>query len=103
MLGATLGMPALFCFVTYIWLSLKQRSEARSQKSDGGIPAVDLRPLTSDLWQATCRAGAIVLLVGFWFDGGLFNLPTAATFWILLGLGAVELHKETAKQTNEVF
>jgi hypothetical protein len=40
-------------------------------------------------WLATaCRAGAIVLIVGFWFDGGLFKLPTAATFWILLELGA---------------
>jgi hypothetical protein len=30
----------------------------------------------------------VVLLVAFWFDGGLFNLPTAAVFWILLELGA---------------
>jgi hypothetical protein len=36
------------------------------------------------------RASAIVLLVGFWFDGGLFKLPTAATFWILLELGREE-------------
>jgi hypothetical protein len=28
-----------------------------------------------------------VLLVAFWFDGGLFTLPTAAVFWILLELG----------------
>jgi hypothetical protein len=27
------------------------------------------------------------LLVAFWFDGGLFDLPTAAMFWILLELG----------------
>ena len=44
-----------------------------------------------DLWTldsaAACRAGAIVLLVGFWFDGGLFKLATGATFWILLELG----------------
>jgi hypothetical protein len=29
----------------------------------------------------------VVLLVGFWFDGGLFKLATEATFWILLELG----------------
>ena len=87
-LGATLGVPALFFFGMYIWLSLSQKSEVRSQKSDGGIPAVDIRSPTSDLWRPTCRAGAIVLLVGFWFDGGLFYLPTAFMFWILLGLGA---------------
>jgi hypothetical protein len=30
----------------------------------------------------------VVLLVAFWFDGGLFDLPTAAVFWVLLELGA---------------
>jgi len=34
-----------------------------------------------------CRAGAIVLLVGFSFDGGLFKLATASVFWTLLELG----------------
>ena len=46
--------------------------------------------LNDDLLSATCHAGAMVLLVGFWFDGGLFKLPTAATFWILLELGAAQ-------------
>jgi hypothetical protein len=40
-----------------------------------------------DWLKTVCRAGALVLAVGFWFDGGLFKLPTAATFWILLELG----------------
>gem|GEM_PF-2843096 len=39
-----------------------------------------------DSLQATCRAGAIVLLVGFWFDGGLFKLPVAIVFWTLMEL-----------------
>jgi hypothetical protein len=78
MLGATLGIPALFCFGMYFWLSLTRRSEIGEQKPE----------VTEVNWlQAACRAGAIVLLVGFWFDGGLFKLPTAATFWILLELG----------------
>jgi hypothetical protein len=47
-----------------------------------------IQPL--ELLPATCHAGAIVLLIGFWFDGGLFKLPMAATFWILLELGSVE-------------
>lgn len=89
LLGATLGIPALFCFGMYIWLSLFRNS------------AFSLQPL--ELLPATCRAGAIVLLVGFWFDGGLFKFATASTFWILLELGSVELHKGAAKQTNEVF
>jgi O-antigen ligase len=71
MLGATLGIPALFCFGMYMWLALTQK-----------WPSIDLE------WPKTiCRAGAIVLAVGFWFDGGLFRLATASTFWILLELG----------------
>jgi O-antigen ligase len=93
MLGATLGVPALFCFGMYVWLTLGQRSEVRGQRSEIGDQKLELTsdrcPLTSDFLSATCHAGAIVLLVGFWFDGGLFKLPTAATFWILLELGAV--------------
>lgn len=38
----------------------------------------------------TCRAETIVLLVGFWFDGGLFKLPTAVVFWTLLELSRLE-------------
>jgi O-antigen ligase len=147
-LGATLGIPALFCFLVYIWLSLirnvecgtrnikirGQQSEGREQKAevrngrDVGAALEDSPPShpdplpslrerrgdksgkdrlgtrsskfeTAELnWlQATCRAGAIVLLVGFWFDGGVFKLPTASTFWILLELGRRDLvqQKET--------
>ena len=35
MLGATLGVPALICFIAYVGLSLRQNSEVRSQKSAG--------------------------------------------------------------------
>jgi hypothetical protein len=35
-----------------------------------------------------CRAGAVVLLVGFWFDGGLFKLSVAPVFWALLELSS---------------
>jgi hypothetical protein len=106
MLGATLGVPALFCFVTYIWLSLNQKSGVGIQMPkvgdrrdasptlDFGLPP-SLRFVAASWtlnWSRTvCRAGAIMLAVGFCFDGGLFNLPTASTFWILLGLGSVKL------------
>ena len=95
-LGATLGFPALFCFGMYLWLTLGRNAEsgpaAREGKREtaGGqaeLPSYFIIHPSSFL-QTTCHAGAIVLLVGFWFDGGLFKLPTAATFWILLELGA---------------
>jgi predicted phage tail protein len=41
--------------------------------------------------QTACRAGALALLVAFWFDGGLFTLATASVFWILLELGTSDL------------
>lgn len=72
-LSSSLGIPVVVCFTTYVWLSLVQNKAPRNE-----------------LLKAACRAGAIVLLVGFWFDGGLFKLPTAATFWILLELGRNE-------------
>ena len=67
MLGTQLGLPALLCFIAYIYLKVKSKA--------------------ADSLQVACRAGTIVLLVAFWFDGGLFDLPTATVFWILLELG----------------
>jgi O-antigen ligase len=87
MLGATLGIPALFCFGMYLWLSLTKKLETRNQNPK----------LAEVEWlQITCRAGAIVLLVGFWFDGGLFKLATGSTFWILLELGNVQNNPQRA-------
>jgi len=69
MVGAQLGVPALVCFVGYIISCYKQK--------------------TNEWEQIACRAGVLVLLTAFWFDGGLFRLPTAVIFWILLELGFV--------------
>jgi hypothetical protein len=71
MLGTQLGLPALICFVTYIYLKFK--------------------PKATDSSHVACRAGVLVLLVAFWFDGGLFDLPTATVFWVLLELGTSDL------------
>ena len=94
-LGTELGLPALICFVVYIWLSLSQRSgvEGREQTEGGwnqksGIAHRQDAYPTLDWVQMTCRAGAIVLAIGFWFDGKLYDLSLASTFWILLELGA---------------
>jgi hypothetical protein len=125
LLGATLGIPALFCFGMYLWLALA--GKARSGTAFAALPRVEKRnsdesraraeteerdrepteegrirneevncetgaggraKISEGEWmKVVCRAGAIVLAVGFWFDGGLFKLPTASTFWILLELG----------------
>lgn len=103
-LGTTLGVPALLSFIVYVGLALRSpRSSVSSLQPRSGpaagddqSPIADRRLGNAELafqrareeWlRATCRAGAIVLLVGFWFDGGLFKLPTATVFWILIELG----------------
>jgi hypothetical protein len=99
MLGTELGLPGLLCFVAYVGLALK--AESRKQKAEnqnaktgdshGPVltqPSSIFHPPSSNSLAVACRAGALVLLVAFWFDGGLFDLPTAAVFWVLLELGA---------------
>lgn len=87
-LGTTLGLPALLCFATHIGLSLTGRPSSVLRDPPG---AAEYRLLVTEYWaKAICHAGAVVLLVGFWFDGALFKLATGATFWILLELGRQE-------------
>jgi O-antigen ligase len=70
MLGAQLGLPALLCFLGYIGSSFRKGA--------------------NDWRRITYRAGALVLMVSFWFNSGLFYLPTATVFWVLLELGSSE-------------
>jgi hypothetical protein len=86
MLGTELGILGLACFVAYCALCL--RGKCRIEQEDGRI-------------QAAFRSGAIVLLVAFWFDGGLFRLSTAALFWVLLELGAERSPRTTITVNND--
>ncbi|MDE8344392.1 MAG: O-antigen ligase family protein, partial [Acidocella sp.] len=53
--------------------------------------------------RVVCRAGALVFVVAFWFDGGLFKLPTAALFWVLLELGAEHRTGQTRLPAKRVL
>jgi O-antigen ligase len=116
MLGTELGLPGLICFVAYVALAFKgDRSwklEVRKKSphltptlsppagsGDGASPS--LVTWHSSL-RAACRAGALVFVVAFWFDGGLFDLPTAALFWVLLELGAARGKDEGRIMNEEV-
>jgi O-antigen ligase len=101
MLGISVGVPALACFLVYVGLSLRSPSANVELQTDGQVTrgrefenevgGEGRREQPNLDWlQATCRAGAIVLLVGFFFDGGLFKLATGSVFWILLELGRVD-------------
>jgi O-antigen ligase len=85
MLGSSLGIPALVCFFAYIWMSLTKENWGWGGGSKINGTSLESRKL--DWLKSTCRAGAIILLVGFWFDGGLFKMATAAPFWLLLEFG----------------
>ncbi|MGO8931113.1 MAG: O-antigen ligase family protein [Limisphaerales bacterium] len=95
-LGTTLGIPALVCFLMYVGLALRGRRRAERPAS----PTLDFGLWTLDSG-AVCRAGALVLLVAFWFDGGLFKLATAAPFWVLLELGRAGNHEIHEAHENE--
>ena len=81
MLGTQLGLPGLVCFAAYVALCFRNRPQLTkigNRKSEIGN-------------KMACHAGALAMLVAFWFDGGLFKLATASVFWILLELGRSEM------------
>ena len=102
MLGISAGAPALVCFLMYVGLSLRGSPSACVELRRGGQlprgPDVGVggegrgarEQIELNCLQAMCRAAAIVLLVGFFFDGGLLKLATGSVFWILLELGRVD-------------
>jgi len=91
LLSSMVGLPALFCFGVYIWIMLSGRGGSGPRRYDKGETVI----LTT-----ACRAAAIVMLIGFWFDGGLFELATATLFWVLLELGSV-WHPGVGRRTPE--
>jgi O-antigen ligase len=135
MLGTTLGLPALACFLVFVALSLFARerfnrppkvpcpapsstfhppsstfhppsstfhppsstfhppsSTFHPPSSILHLPSPMLHPRCSILHSPfsiqACRAAALLLLIAFWFDGGLFRLATGTLFWVVLALAA---------------
>lgn len=78
-LGMTLGLPALACFLIHVYSRFYSghRSFCRGQAQLSA----------NDLDMAICRAGFIVILVGFLPERGLFFLAMGTPFWVLLELG----------------
>jgi hypothetical protein len=79
MLGISAGVPALVSLLVYLWLALCRRPSVE-RREPGELSTFNFQLSTA------AKAGAAVLLLGFWFDGGLFKLPTAVVFWVLLEL-----------------
>ncbi len=113
MLGTQLGIPALLCFVAYVALcfrspkttvnaKLRMKNEEVFLKSETDKQRLAIpTPVTYYLspeasLRVACRSAALSLLVAFWFDGGIFKLPTAVVFCILLELGAYDRRIKTS-------
>jgi hypothetical protein len=86
-LGATAGIPVLVCFLFGVSLCLWPFGIARRAFTKRSTSLVE-PGLYSGRFEGTrtaFRSAIILLLVGFWFDGGLFNLATSVPFWVMLG------------------
>lgn len=92
-LGMTLGLPALVCLAGYVGLSYRPRSMAGNASLEERVMKFDVGLRTRAWLPIACRAGAIVLLVGAGFDGGMFKLPTAVLLWTLLEAGTL-VHRQ---------
>lgn len=107
MLGTQLGWLALICFMGHVAMCFgispnpllrrcfpKWRPE---EKESAPISAKVVAPWrsTEDPTKVACRIGAIVLVVGFWFDGGLFKLATGSLFWILLAFSSLNYERKS--------
>jgi len=95
MLGTQLGIPGLICFIAYAALRLGVGRWQMEEMKIFGIRNSEFGI------KMACRAGALALLVAFWFDGGLFKLATSAVFWILLELGANAEGRMKNAETNQ--
>ncbi len=116
-LGMALGLPALASFLVLVWLSFfagtkvclggQQFAASDIQTSsllvgreilDAGsngqsrVQVSTTSLLWGEAWTVTAaRSGLLILLIGFWFEGGMFKFALAAPFWLCLEL--TESHK----------
>jgi hypothetical protein len=88
--GMALGIPALACFIGLVWASWNgaARDHHGLVSNQHLAQKAGHQERCSKSWLGQVYRGAlIVLLVGFWFDGGLFKLALATLFWLFLELG----------------
>ena len=87
-LAASLGVPAFCCFGMSICLFLAREAPSTNRAKFGKRAGMNIKQgaqmVAGNHMAAACSWGATILLVGFWFDGGVFKLASGSTFWILL-------------------
>jgi hypothetical protein len=78
LIGITNGIPALICFLVFIWLSLGHNIKQSCKPFSSRYPILTVFTI--------CRAGVIVLFISFIFNDGLFLLSVGPIFWMLIYL-----------------
>ncbi len=85
-LAGSIGLPALILLINHIVNRLNIVSSAKHNMRCRNVAA----------------ACAIVFILGFWFDGALFQFSLAILFWTLLELQGIENHKGSAGNKIDV-
>lgn len=98
MLGMSAGVPALAFLVLYLFLTFARRKRDARNLTQAVTPIEAER--SAEL-STIAISGALVLLIGFWFDGGLFKLPTAMVFWVLIELVEFSPHPSLSPSGGE--
>jgi hypothetical protein len=99
-LGTSAGMPALGFLLVYLGRTCFQTRSINEDSSCRPGGSLVVLPSSYRTRRVGFRAGAIVLLVGFCLDGGLFKIATAAPFWVLLELGTASILEDTESLTG---
>ena len=99
-IGVNSGLPALLCFAACIWLRLRRNMLAAIHESDCTVPS-EVQKI--EVFSSICRSGALVMFVGFWFAGGLFNLSLGPVFWALLLLGSMDASLQSVTVGNRLL
>ncbi len=89
MLGTQVGIPALFCFIGYVWFRFRKSGHNHQKTVENAEGFSDAEPLGYCDLKTVCRAAVIAFLVELWFDGCLFKIYSGSIFWILLEMGTV--------------
>jgi hypothetical protein len=72
--GMTFGLVSLVCLLGYVGVQFRTRTGSLLSYETGNV----------NILQISCQAAIIAMLTVFFFDGGLFKMPTAIAFWVLL-------------------
>jgi monofunctional biosynthetic peptidoglycan transglycosylase len=95
-LGSALGIPVLACFLAFIWLSLRGGIRPPLEQKSKSSESANTIIFEEEWLQTLCRGAVLILLIGFWFDGGLFDPALAIPFWCFLELAGVQSQPATS-------